>query len=269
VLEGDSAAPPQKGGRAPQFSAHVCCGQRAGWIKMPLGMEVGLYPSDIVVDEDLAPPPQNGAEPPIFGFCPLWLNGCMDHDVTWYGDRPWLRRHCVRWGPSSPSSKRGQSPQFLAHVCCGQTAGWIKMPLGTMVGLGPGSIVLDADPAPPPRGTAPKFRPCLLWPNSWMDEDATRYEGRPRSRPHCVTWGPSFPSQKVFWGITPDFRPMSIVAKRSPISATAYHLFNVANAFNNSSAVAEMGDRLATIDMDRKVEGCYAPFRGRWSWILV
>jgi len=29
------------------------------------------------------------------------------------------------------------------------------MPLGTMVGLGPGNIVLDADPAPSPRGTAP------------------------------------------------------------------------------------------------------------------
>jgi len=30
---------------------------------------------------------------------------------------------------------------------------------------------------------------------------------------------------------------------------------------HKSSAVAEMGDRLATIDMGRKVEGC-APFRG-------
>ena len=31
---------------------------------------------------------------------------------------------------------------------------------------------------------------------------------------------------------------------------------------NKSSAVTEMGDRLATIDMDRKVGGCCAPFRG-------
>jgi len=29
-----------------------------------------------------------------------------------------------------------------------------------------------------------------------MDQDATWYEGRPRPRPHCVTWGPSSPSQK-------------------------------------------------------------------------
>jgi len=27
---------------------------------------------------------------------------------------------------------------------------WIKMPLGTEVGLGPGDIVLDGDRAPPP-----------------------------------------------------------------------------------------------------------------------
>jgi len=38
----------------------------------------------------------------------------------------------------------------------GETAEWIKMPLGTDVGLSPGDIVLDRDPAPPTteRGTA-------------------------------------------------------------------------------------------------------------------
>jgi len=45
-------------------------------------------------------------------------------------------------GPNSP--KRGTAaPQVSAHVCSGQTAGWIKMPLGTEVDLGPGQIVLD------------------------------------------------------------------------------------------------------------------------------
>jgi len=33
------------------------CGQMAGWIKMALGVEVGLDPSDIVLDEDQVPPP--------------------------------------------------------------------------------------------------------------------------------------------------------------------------------------------------------------------
>ena len=31
-------------------------------------------------------------------------------------------------------------------------AGWIKMPLGMEVGLGPGDIVLDGDTAPPLKG---------------------------------------------------------------------------------------------------------------------
>ena len=49
--------------------------------------------------------------------------------------------HIVFDGDPSPLSKRGTAPQFSAHVCCGQTPGWIKMPLGTEVGLGPGDIV--------------------------------------------------------------------------------------------------------------------------------
>jgi len=55
------------------------------------------------------------------------------------------------------------------------------MPLGTEVGLDPGYIVLDGDPAPAKRGTAPP----------------------------------------------PNFRPMSVVAKRSPILATAEHLLGM------------------------------------------
>jgi len=68
----------------------------------------------------------------------------------------------------APSPQKGAEPQFLAHVCCGQTAGWIKMPLGMQVGFGPGHIVLDRDqaPSPTPEGHRPPiFGPCLLWPN--------------------------------------------------------------------------------------------------------
>ena len=44
-------------------------------------------------------------------------------------------------------------------VYCGQTVGRIKMKLSMQVGLGPGHIVLDGDPAPPPlKGSgAPQF----------------------------------------------------------------------------------------------------------------
>jgi len=41
------------------------------------------------------------------------------------------------------------------------------MPLGKDVGLGPGDIVLDGDPALPRKGAQqpPLCGPCLLWPN--------------------------------------------------------------------------------------------------------
>jgi len=54
---------------------------------------------------------------------------------------------------------------------CGQTVGRIKMKLGVQVGLGPGHIVLDGDPAPPSqRGTAPpNFRPiCCGQMAAWI-----------------------------------------------------------------------------------------------------
>jgi len=65
--------------------------------------------------------------------------------------------HIVRWGPSSPQQK-GHSPQFLAHICCDQTDGWIKMPLGTEVGLDSGDNVSDGGPSCSlKRGTLPQF----------------------------------------------------------------------------------------------------------------
>ena len=68
-------------------------------------------------------------------------------------------------------------------VYCGQTVGWIKIPLCTAVGLGTDVTVLDGDQLPLyERGTA----------------------------------------------AAPTFRSMSIVAKRSIISATAELLLNLA-----------------------------------------
>ena len=61
--------------------------------------------------------------------------------------------------PAPPPQKRGHTPQFSAHFYCGQTAGCIKMPLGTVVGFGPGDFVLDGDPVPPLQkgGGVPQF----------------------------------------------------------------------------------------------------------------
>jgi len=69
-------------------------------------------------------------------------------------------------------------------VYCGQTAGRIKIKPGTQVGLEPGHIALDGNPAhPPKKGSQPPiFGPCPLWPNSWMDQDATWCRGRPWPR---------------------------------------------------------------------------------------
>jgi len=147
---------------------------------MTLGMDVGLSPGDFLLDGDPAPLPKKEAESP--NFRPMWPNGWMDQDGTRHGGRPWSSPHCARWGPSpapqkgaeppifgpcllrwngcmdqdatwygpSPLSQKGRSPQFLAHVYCGQTAAWIKMPLDAEVGLGLRNIVLDGDPAPLP-----------------------------------------------------------------------------------------------------------------------
>jgi len=56
----------------------VYCGQTVGWITTKLGMQVGLGPGHIVLDEDPAPLPEKGAEPPIFGPCLSWPHGYMD-----------------------------------------------------------------------------------------------------------------------------------------------------------------------------------------------
>jgi len=88
----------------------------------------------------------------------------MDQDRTWHGGRPQASGLCVTWGRSTLPQK-GRSPIFLAHVYCGQTAAWIKMPLGTEVGLVLRDIVFDVDPATPrERAHAPpdNFRPMSM-----------------------------------------------------------------------------------------------------------
>jgi len=113
---------------------------------------------DFVLDGDPHPLPKRGV-PLNSRPTSIWPNGCMNQDATWYGDRPRPTRHCVRCGPSFRQKKRHIHPtQFLAHVYCGQTAGWMKTPLGTEVDLGPGHIVLDGVPTLRERGiTAPLF----------------------------------------------------------------------------------------------------------------
>jgi len=121
--------PPLQRGTAPQFSAHACCVQMAGFIKMPLGTKVDLGPGDIVLDGDPFPLPKRGNSSSHFSAHVLLPNSWIDQYATWYEGKRHPRRHCVRWGLSSPSrssppqKKGGHSPQFSAHVCCGEMGG--------------------------------------------------------------------------------------------------------------------------------------------------
>jgi len=58
-----------------------------------------------------------------------------------------------------PLPQKGAQPplhRISAHVCSGQTAGWIKMALGTKVGRGPGHIVTWGR-SYPRKGRSPQF----------------------------------------------------------------------------------------------------------------
>jgi len=62
-------------------------------------------------------------------------------------------------------TQKGRSPtQFSAHVYCGQTAAWIKMPLGTEVGLGLRDSM--STKLPQKKGTP---TPTQFWPVRFKD----------------------------------------------------------------------------------------------------
>jgi len=67
----------------------------AGWIKVPLGMEIGLTLDEFVLDGDPATLSKKGQSSPIFGPFLLWPNGWMHQHATWYGGRPQPRQLCV------------------------------------------------------------------------------------------------------------------------------------------------------------------------------
>ena len=93
------------------------------------------------------------------------------------------------------------------------------MPLGMDLGLGPGHIVLDGDPAPPPkRGHNPHFslNVCFGQTAGWIKMPLGTEVGLGPG--DVVLDGGQLPLK----GTAPDFRPVSIVAKR--LDASGYHL---------------------------------------------
>jgi len=64
---------------------------------------------------------------------------------------------------ATPEKGHTHPTQFLAHVYCGQMAGWMETTLGTEIDLGPGHTVVDWVPAPA-KGAhqSPYFRPMSI-----------------------------------------------------------------------------------------------------------
>jgi len=90
LIDGDPAPLRKKGAEPPQFSAHVYCGQTAGWIKMALSMEVGLSPRDFVLDGDPAPFPKRAESRSQFSahvYCGQtagWIKMTLGTEVGWF-----------------------------------------------------------------------------------------------------------------------------------------------------------------------------------------
>ena len=162
------------------------------------------------------PPSQKGGGIPLPHFRPISivakrLDTSRCH-LVWSKTHP--RGLCVRWGPS-PLPKRGQSPQFSAHVYCDQTAGWMKLILGMVVGLSPGDFVLDGDPVPfPQKGAEP--------PSQFSAHFYCGHTAACIKRPLGIELGLG-PGDFVLDGNpaprspkgaqTPNFRPISVAAK--------------------------------------------------------
>jgi len=127
-------------------------------------------------------------------------------------------------GNLAPSPKGCAAPLFSAHVYCSQTAAWIKMPLGTEVGVGQDNIVLDGDPAPPPqKGAEPprKFSAHVYCGQmaGWIKMALGTQIGLGPDD-IVLDGGPSSPLKK---GCSlPSFRPVCFVAKWLYVSG--YHL---------------------------------------------
>jgi len=119
VLGGDTAHLSKKGGRAPQFSAHLYCGQTAALIKMPIGTEVGFGLRNIVFDVDSATLRKKAHPYPILAhvYCGQ-MAGWMKTPLGTAVDLG--RGHIVLDGVPTSSRENGTAaPLFSAHVYCG------------------------------------------------------------------------------------------------------------------------------------------------------
>jgi len=110
---------PQKGQSLTQFLADVYRGQTTAWIKMPLGMEVGLVLRNIVFDVDPATPRKRHTHSTQFlahvycGQMAGWMTTPLGTEVELGPGHIVL--HCTRRGLSS--REREQQPPSFRPMC--------------------------------------------------------------------------------------------------------------------------------------------------------
>ena len=142
--------PPPPKEHSPQYSAHICCGQMAWWIKMPLGRRVGFDPSDIVWGSSY-PSPKGGRAPQFSahvycGQTAAWIKmllgmeiGLGPGHIVLYGDPaplPKKRRHssCLLWPNGRPSqlllstfTQLMAESTYLYNVCQNANHAWCDL----------------------------------------------------------------------------------------------------------------------------------------------
>jgi len=133
-------------------------------------------------------------------------------------------------GTQLPSTKKGaQAPIFgpcllLPNGCMDQDATWY----GGRPRPRPHCVRWRSSSPSPNKGHSPHFLANVYCAHTagWIKMPCTWCEGRPRPGPHCLRpyMGIQFPFQKRAHPPLIRFQPMSIVAKRSHISATAEYL---------------------------------------------
>ena len=137
----------------PQFAAHSIVAKRLDGSRCHL-VRIEAGPGHCVRREPSSPAPRKGAQQllsPHFSahvYCGQMVPVSAIAKLLLLFGRPVVKRFAL-------------SHRTVVCLSCllrclghrGQMVGWIKIPLGMEVGLGPGHIVLDGDPDPPRRGT--------------------------------------------------------------------------------------------------------------------
>jgi len=130
------------------------------------------------------------------------------------------RGHIVLDGDPARFPKKRAEPSIFGPCLM---AAWVKMPLGMEVALGPSDFVLDGDPVPlPKKGRSPQFIDHLYCGQTtgWIKMALGMEVGLDLG--HGMLDGDPATLPKRGHSPPPNFRPMSIVAKR--LDAPICHL---------------------------------------------